>query len=74
LRVEGQAAAGTEGQAACNAAIVIASLYSALLTPVELAVLTGDPDPVVQIVVGGTVLDSAPHGVSELTKLCYGFS
>jgi hypothetical protein len=73
MRIDGEAPAGTEGQAQCFAVIILGSLYSFLLTPVELAVLTGDPDPVVQIAVGSVpILDSSPHGLSELSRDCFG--
>jgi hypothetical protein len=73
MRIDGEAPAGTEGQAQCNAVIVLGSLYTFFLTPVDRAVLTGDPDPVVQIAVGlAPMLDSAPGGLSELTRRCFG--
>jgi hypothetical protein len=73
MRIDGEAPAGTESQAQCTAVIILGSLYTFLLTPVELAVLTGDPDPVVQIAVGSApVLDSSPGGLAELTRRCFG--
>lgn len=75
MRIDGEAPAGTESQAQCTAVIVLGSLYSFLLTPVELAVLTGDPDPVVQIAVGSApILDSTPNGLSGISSRCFGLS
>lgn len=74
LRVEGGTTGNPEA-AACGVAYSLSTLYRVLLTPTIRALITGDPEPTVQIAISGGVgaaLDSSPGGLDALVLRCLG--
>ena len=75
MRIEGDAPPEVAAkQLACSVAVLLAVDFVSLLTPLERAIQTGDPDPIVQIALNGAdpILDSSPNGLIAFAPQCFG--